>query len=68
MNSYLQNHDFVGMLPSPHEAEKQGLAPPDKFPHKSSIKIPVLNDGVLLCNRTSDPNNHQKCHPEFMAL
>jgi hypothetical protein len=38
MNSYLQNHDFMGMLPSPHEAEKQGLAPPDIFPHKSRIK------------------------------
>ena len=34
MNSYLQNHDFMVMLPSPQEAEKRGLAPPDVFPHK----------------------------------
>jgi hypothetical protein len=67
MNSYLQNHDFLGMLPSPHEAEKRGLAPPDIFPHKSSIKIPVRNDGVPHHNWTSDPKNHQDRYHEFIA-
>jgi hypothetical protein len=33
MNSYLRNHDIMGMPPSPQEAEKRGLAPQDIFPH-----------------------------------
>ena len=52
MNSYLRNHDLMGMLPSPHEAEKRGLAPQDIFPHTCSVKIPVLNVGVLLFKQT----------------
>ena len=52
MNPYLRNHDFMGMLPSPHEAEKRGLAPQDIFPHTCSVKIPVRNDGVLLSKQT----------------
>ena len=68
MNSYLQNHDFVGMLPSPHEAEKRGLGPQDKFPHTCSVKIPVLNIGVSHHKRTSYPKNHKNRHPEFMAI
>jgi hypothetical protein len=68
MNSYLQNHDFMGMLPSPQEAEKRGLVPQDIFPHKSTAKIPVLNDGVSHHKRTSYPKNHENLHHEFMAL
>jgi hypothetical protein len=48
MHSYLQNHDFMDMLPSPHEAEKRGFAPQDIFPHKSTAKIldhHALGDG-----------------------
>ncbi len=55
MNSYIQNHDFMGMLPPPQEAEKRGLAPPDLFPHKSNAKIPVLNNGVSHQMQTSTP-------------
>ena len=68
MNSYLQNHDFMGMLPSPHEAEKQGLAPQDIFPHTCSVKILVLNVGVSHHKGTSYPQNHENRHPEFMAI
>ncbi len=63
-----KKHDFMGMLPSPHEAEKRGLAPKDIFPHKSTAKIPVLNDGVSHHKLTSYPKNHENCHHEFMAL
>ena len=52
MNSYLRNHDFMGMLPSPHKAEKRGLAPQDIFRHTCSVKTPVRNDGVLLFKQT----------------
>jgi hypothetical protein len=34
------------MFPSPQETEKRGLAPLDIFPHKSSAKIPIQNDGI----------------------
>ena len=68
MNSYLQNHDFMGMLPSPHEAEKRGLAPQDIFPHTCSVKTPVRNDGVSHHVPTSYLQNHENCHPEFMAI
>jgi hypothetical protein len=58
MNSYLRNHDFMGMLSSPHEAEKRGLAPQDIFPHTCRVKIPVLNVGVSHHVPTSYPKNH----------
>jgi hypothetical protein len=68
MNSYLQNHNFMGMLPSPHEAEKQGLPPQDIFPHMCSVKILVLNVGVSHHKGTSYSKNHKNRHPEFMAI
>jgi hypothetical protein len=55
------------MLPSPHEAENRGLAPPDLFPHRSSTKIPVHNDGVPYHNWTSNPKNHQNRYHEIIA-
>ncbi len=39
----------------PQEGEKQGLAPPDLFPHKSNVKILVLNNGVSHQMQTSTP-------------
>jgi hypothetical protein len=38
MNSWLGNHDIMGMLPIPPKAVERGLAPPDLFPHKLSAK------------------------------
>jgi hypothetical protein len=58
----------MGMLPSPHEAEKRGLAPQDIFPHKSTAKIPVLNDGVSHNKLMSYPQNRENRQHEFVAL
>ena len=52
MNSYKRNHDIMGVLPIPPKAVERGLAPPILFPHKSSVKIRVLSNGVLLFNLT----------------
>ncbi len=53
MNSWLGNHDIMGMLPIPPKAVERGLAPPDLFPYKSSAKILVLSNGVSHQNRTT---------------
>lgn len=57
MNSYRRNHDIMGMLPIPPKAEERGLAPPTLFLHKSSVKIWVLSNGVLLFNLTLPSKN-----------
>jgi hypothetical protein len=65
VNPYRRNHDIKGMLPIP--PIEQGLAPPDLFPHKSSVKIPVLSDGVSHQKQTPYPPNLQNCDHEFKA-
>jgi hypothetical protein len=40
MNSWLGNHDIMGMLPIPQKAVEQGLAPPQTYSHTSQEKNP----------------------------